>query len=86
MVNSERASFWFWDNDEKQYWTLAATDSQKIIIPEDSGIVGQVINSGKTMLCNDPYNEPFFNKSVDENSGFITKSILCIPVKLALIF
>lgn len=81
LVNCERASFWFWDKEEEEYWTLAATGDLKITIPEGTGIVGQVITSDSTILCNDPYSEPYFNRSVDEKSGFTTKSILCMPVE-----
>ena len=30
LVNAERASFWYRDVRKKQYWTLAALDSERI--------------------------------------------------------
>ena len=33
LVNSERASFWYWDRNKHQYWTLAASDSERIVVP-----------------------------------------------------
>ena len=80
MVNSERASFWFWDKRKKQYWTIAALGREQIRVPEGSGIIGASIANNEIITINDPYNDPRFNSSVDKETGFVTKSILCIPV------
>lgn len=81
IVNAERASFWFWDKEEKQYWTLAAVGNVKITVPEETGIVGRVIADDKEVLCNNPYEDKDFNGKVDEKTGYVTKSILCVPVE-----
>ncbi|MCM1159126.1 MAG: sensor domain-containing diguanylate cyclase [Bacteroidales bacterium] len=83
LVNSERASFWYWDRGKKQYWTLAALGSERIIVPEGAGIVGASIRENKTIVINNPYEDERFNAEVDRETGFITKSILCMPVKNA---
>ncbi len=80
LVNSERASFWYWDTRKKQYWTLAALDSQRIIVPEGTGIVGASIQNNETITINNPYEDPRFNPQVDKETGYVTKSILCMPV------
>lgn len=81
LVNSERASFWYWDRSKKQYWTLAALGSERIIVPEGSGIVGASIESQETLVINHPYEDERFNPEVDRETGFVTRSILCMPVK-----
>ena len=40
LVQSDRASFWFWDRKSHQYWTLAAVGNERIVVPENTGIVG----------------------------------------------
>lgn len=80
LVNADRASFWYWDMKNKQYWTIAALDSGKIVIPEGTGIVGAAINLRETILLNDPYHDSRFNPQVDKETGYVTKSILCMPV------
>lgn len=80
LVNSDRASFWYWDVKRKQYWTLAALDSEQIIVPEGSGIVGASIRNNEIILINDPYGDSRFNPEVDRKTGYKTRSILCIPV------
>ncbi len=80
LVNSDRASFWFWDKKKHEIWTLAALDISKITIPENTGLVGASIMNNELLVINDPYNDPRFNSDVDKSSGYVTKSILTVPV------
>lgn len=80
LVNSERASFWYWDTRKHQYWTLAALGSERIVVPEGSGIVGVSIAKRETIVINNPYEDSRFNPQVDKDTGYVTKSILCMPV------
>lgn len=80
LVGSERASFWYWDQKQKQYWTMAALGSDRIAIPEGTGIVGAAISNQENIVINNPYEDQRFNASVDRETGFVTRSILCIPV------
>lgn len=80
LVNSDRASFWFWDKRNHQVWTLAALDIGKITIPENTGFIGASISNNEVLIINDPYNDPRFNRDVDKSSGYVTKSILTMPV------
>lgn len=80
LVNSERASFWYWDRQKHQYWTLAALGSERIVVPEGSGVVGASIANQETIVINNPYEDERFNAEVDKNTGYVTKSILCLPV------
>ena len=80
LAGSDRASFWYWDTKKKQYWTIAAWGSEKITIPEGTGIVGAAIKERETIIMNNPYEDERFNPNVDKASGYKTKSILCMPV------
>lgn len=80
LVNSDRASFWYWDVRRKEYWTLAALDSEQLIVPENSGIVGASIRNNEVIVIDHPYEDSRFNPEVDRKTGYVTKSILCIPV------
>ena len=44
------------------------------------GIVGWVIKEEKAVLVNDVSKDKRFYKAADKKSGFITKSILCVPM------
>ncbi len=83
LVNCERTSFWYWDKEQRQYWTMAALNSQRIVVPEGSGIIGASIKNGEVIVINSPYEDVRFNSEVDKKTGYVTRSILCIPVKNA---
>jgi signal transduction protein with GAF and PtsI domain len=55
--------------------------STEITIPMSSGIAGEVARTGETLNIPDAYSYPAFNRSVDEATGFRTKSVLCMPIK-----
>jgi sigma-B regulation protein RsbU (phosphoserine phosphatase) len=52
----------------------------KIKIPKGRGIVGWVREHRKGLLVADAYNDPRFYPELDKSSGFLTRSILCIPL------
>lgn len=80
LADCDRASFWKWDKRHHTLWTTAAVGEDRITIPEDTGLVGLALREGKTQITNDPYNSPYFNKEVDQQTGYTTKSILCMPI------
>lgn len=80
MADADRASFWKWDRRKHQLWTTSATGVDRIVIPDDTGLVGKALQEGKVLVTNDPYNNPYFNSSVDKSTGYVTKSILVMPV------
>ncbi len=80
LVNSDRASFWKWDKRSHELWTTAAVGTGRISIPEGTGLVGKALAEKRTIITNDPYNDPDFNSAVDKKTGYVTKSILVMPV------
>ncbi len=80
LVNSDRASFWFWDKRKHTCWTLAALGIDTISVPEKTGLVGAAMEANEILIINDPYKDPRFNPEVDKASGYFTKSILTMPV------
>ncbi|MDY6338495.1 MAG: diguanylate cyclase [Saccharofermentans sp.] len=80
IVDADRASFWKWDKRKKQLWTMSATGVDKIVIPDDSGLVGKALRDKVTVITNDPYNDPDFNNDVDIQTGYKTNSVLVLPV------
>ena len=80
LVNSDRASFWFWDKRKHVAWTLAALGIDTITIPENKGLVGAAMMGNEILIINNPYEDSRFNPDVDKSSGYVTKSILTMPV------
>lgn len=80
MVGADRASFWFWDRRSSKYWTMAAKGNSRITIEENTGIIGECISHNEIILSNSPYSHKGFNNKVDLETGYKTKSVLCMPV------
>lgn len=80
IVDADRASFWKWDKRKGQIWTLSAMGIDKIVIPDNTGLVGKALRTRRTVITNDPYNDPDFNKEIDLKTGYKTKSVLVLPV------
>lgn len=80
IVNADRASFWKWDKDKHELWTTAAVGENRITIPENTGLVGKALSMKKAIVTNDPYNCPDFNSDVDKKTGYVTKSIMVMPI------
>jgi two-component system NtrC family sensor kinase len=60
----------------EQGWITGRT-----IQPEE-GIVGYVVQSGEPKLVNSVELDPHFSAAVDEEMGFISRNILCVPLKI----
>ena len=80
IVGADRASFWKWDKRRHELWTTAATGVDKIVIPDDTGLVGKAIMNKSVVVTNDPYSDPDFNASVDKKTGYHTNSVMVLPV------
>jgi len=52
----------------------------EIRVPLTRGAIGFVARTGRTLRLRDAYNDPRLDRSVDERTGYRTRSILCVPV------
>ena len=52
-------------------------------IPLGQGVAGDVVRSGSPAVVPDAANDPRFLARVDRNSGFETRSLMCVPIKRA---
>ncbi|MBI3890335.1 MAG: GAF domain-containing protein, partial [Candidatus Wallbacteria bacterium] len=46
------------------------------------GVAGWVVGTGESVLVDDVRSDTRFNDKVDQASGFITRSLLCVPLRL----
>lgn len=51
-------------------------------MPIDRGVAGWVAVNGKSLIVNDPAQSPLFDSSVDSQTGFTTRNILCVPLRI----
>jgi diguanylate cyclase (GGDEF)-like protein len=80
LTGADRASFWKWDKRRHELWTLSSIGTERIVIPETTGLVGKALREKQVVVTNDPYNDPDFNPAVDKQTGYVTRSVLVMPV------
>ena len=80
IVNADRCSVWMLDNETQTLWTKVAHGVDFIRIPSNSGIVGKVIAHAQAKIINDVYANADFNRSVDEETGYKTNSMMVLPI------
>ncbi len=51
-------------------------------IPIDQGIVGAVYRTGTSQITNDAYEAPEFNSEYDRSTGYRTRSVLCVVIRI----
>lgn len=83
VMKADRSSIFLVDKTSGELWTKIAQglDSTEIRIPITEGIAGHVATSGIPLRINNAYEDPRFNKEVDKETGYTTRSILCAPMK-----
>lgn len=54
---------------------------EKFRVKMGEGIAGTVAATGKPLVINDPQKDPRFAKRFDASTGFVTRAILCVPMK-----
>ncbi len=84
-LGAERGSLFLNDPDTHELYSRVAMGNfqREIRILNTSGVAGSVFNSGEGLIIHEAYSDPRFNRSVDEQTGFVTHSILCVPIKTA---
>jgi Nif-specific regulatory protein len=50
-------------------------------VPLGEGIAGWVAQTGETVVCNDVRRDPRFFAGIDQQTGYTTESVLCVPLK-----
>ena len=55
----------------------------EIRLLNDAGIAGRVFTTHESLIINDAYADPRFNRDIDEQTGYTTRSIVCAPVTTA---
>lgn len=84
-LNAERGSLFLNDPDTNELYSRVAQGNfqREIRILNSNGIAGHVFTTGEGLIIHDAYADPRFDRSVDETTGFVTKSILCVPIRTA---
>jgi len=80
VLEVDRCSLFLYDHEREELWTKVAHGVEEIRVPSKTGIVGWVAQKGESLVVNDAYADPRFNKEVDRETGYRTRNILAIPL------
>jgi putative ABC transport system ATP-binding protein len=85
ILRCERASLFMVDHEREELWLKVAAEEEgkpvEVRMPTSAGIAGQVATTGESLRVDDAYHHPSFNPAVDRQTGFRTRSILCLPIR-----
>jgi len=79
IVDAEKCTFYFVDHQNKELWSIQG--EVNIRMPIDKGMAGQCASTGEIVNEADVYKHEQFSKATDVKTGFVTKSMLCVPMK-----
>jgi signal transduction histidine kinase len=85
ISGAEAASILLFDDTSRQLYFQVATNMDEstrrgIVVPLDGSIAGWIVNNRQTVRIANVHNDSRFFSSVEETTGFSTKSILGIPL------
>jgi adenylate cyclase len=83
IMNADRSTLFVVDRAAGQLWSKVAqgVDVQEIRFPIGAGIAGTVARTGETVNIPDAYADPRFNQEIDRQTGYRTRTILCMPIR-----
>ncbi len=83
QLDAERGTLFLNDPATNELYSRVAQGNIKreIRLLNTTGIAGHVYTSGEPLIIDDPYSDPRFNRAIDEQTGFLTRNIVCVPIR-----
>ena len=82
-LNAERGSLFLNDPATDELYSVIAKGNfrRRIRISNSEGIAGHVFRHEEVVNVDDAYEDPRFKREVDQQTGFTTRNILCVPIR-----
>jgi putative ABC transport system ATP-binding protein len=85
ILEVERASLFLVDRERSEMWLKVGEGEDgrplEVRMPMGAGIAGHVATSGEPVRIDDAYADSRFNPEIDRETGFRTRTILCLPIR-----
>ena len=83
LLECDRASIFVRDRERGELVACPAlgVEGGTLRIPDDVGVVGDVIHSGEAVQVDDVTTDERFNPDVDKETGYTTRNLLCVPLR-----
>lgn len=87
IVNAEASALMLLDQEKQELYFDIALGAKGDQIKQSrlkigEGIAGFVAQHGESLIIDDVSSDPRFSHKIDDTSQFVTKSILCVPLKV----
>jgi len=82
VMDAERATLFLYDKPRNELWskTTQKLEINEIRVPLGVGIAGTVAKTRALINISDAYADPRFDPTFDKQTGYRTRSILCLPL------
>ena len=82
LLQGDRASIFLWDRPKHELVARPAlgVHGNELRIPDNTGIVGQVVHSGEPRRVGGGLGDEQIDRDVDRATGYTTRTILCVPL------
>jgi len=80
IVPADRISVMVLSDDRKSMTVFVSKDVKSLNISATKGVAGYVATTGLKVNIKDAYDDPRFDSSVDDEFGFKTTSLVCVPI------
>ncbi|MEW5802860.1 MAG: sigma 54-interacting transcriptional regulator [bacterium] len=83
VMDAERCTIFIADLEIDKIWSMFGTglDGIKIEPPRDESVVGRAMSTGQCIIEHDLDKRRGFHTEVDARTGFVTHSLICVPIK-----
>jgi adenylate cyclase len=83
-TGADRGTLFLYDERTGELYSRVAQGSrlQEIRILASEGIAGAVFTAGVGEIVADAYKDPRFDRSVDANTGYTTRNLMCAPIRI----
>lgn len=83
FTNADRGTLYLVDRERGEIWSLIVSGNEikEYRLKIGTGLAGFVAKTGETLNIKDVQNDPRFNKDYDRASGYVTKTMICFPIK-----
>ena len=85
-LHAERSTIFLNDAETQELYSRVAQGNMRreIRILNTSGLAGHVFTRGEGVIVDDAYADERFNRSIDEQTGFVTRNLICVPIRIHL--
>ena len=81
-LDCDRSSFFLHDAGTGELYSRVAQGVRRreIRLLSNDGIIGAAFQTGHSIIVDDAYADSRFNPAIDRETGYVTKTILCVPL------